>query len=77
MFLVFKLVLNSESGLINGLINYEVNNLKRKYHFQAVNLYKREEVIGNKKHIEKKKYPKPSLQMLENLVSYIVDKNNP
>lgn len=48
MFLVFKLVIPSESGIINGFINYEVNNLRRKYRFQAVNLYKREEVISLK-----------------------------
>lgn len=48
MFLVFKLVIGNDSGLINGFINYEVNNLRRKYRFQAVNLYKREEVISQK-----------------------------
>ena len=48
MFLVFKLVINQETGLINGFINYEINNLKRKYKFQAVNLYQREELIANK-----------------------------
>lgn len=48
MFLVFKLVIGKESGLINGFINYEVNNLRRKYRFQAVNLYQREEVISRR-----------------------------
>lgn len=48
MFLLFKLVIDNDSGLINGFINYEVNNLRRKYNFQAVNLYKREEVISIK-----------------------------
>lgn len=48
MFLVFKLVIGNDSGLINGFINFEVNNLRRKYNFQAVNLYKREEVISSK-----------------------------
>lgn len=48
MFLVFKLVIGNDNGIINGFINYEVNNLRRKYKFQAVNLYKREEVISSK-----------------------------
>jgi len=48
MFLVFKLVISSDSGIINGFINYEVNYLRTKYRFQAVNLYKREEVISQK-----------------------------
>lgn len=48
MFLVFKLVIGNDNGIINGFINHEVNKLKQKYHFQAVNLYKREEVISNK-----------------------------
>lgn len=48
MFLVFKLVIGNDSGIINGFINFEVNNLRRKYRFQAVNLYKREEVISSK-----------------------------
>lgn len=48
MFLVFKLVIGTDSGIINGFINFEINNLKRKYRFQAVNLYQREEVISSK-----------------------------
>ena len=48
MFLVFKLVIGNDKGIINGFINHEVNNLRRKYRFQAVNLYKREEIISNK-----------------------------
>lgn len=48
MFLVFKLVIPNETGIINGFINFEVNNLRRKYRFQAVNLYKREEIISSK-----------------------------
>lgn len=48
MFLVFKLVIGNDSGLINGFVNFEVNNLRRKYNFQAVNLYKREEVISQR-----------------------------
>lgn len=48
MFLVFKLVIDNDNGIINGFINYEVDKLRKKYHFQAVNLYKREEVISNK-----------------------------
>lgn len=48
MFLVFKLVINNDSGVINGFINYEINYLRNKYHFQSVNLYKREEVISKR-----------------------------
>lgn len=48
MFLVFKLVIGNDSGIINGFINFEINNLKRKYRFQAVNLYQREEVISRR-----------------------------
>lgn len=48
MFLIFKLVIGTDLGIINGFINYEVNNLKRKYHLEMVNLYQREEVIALK-----------------------------
>jgi len=48
MFLVFKLVIREDNGIINGFINSEVDRLRKKYKFQAVNLYKREEVISNK-----------------------------
>lgn len=48
MYLVFKLVIKNNSGLIDGLINQEVRYLSQKYHLRAVNLYQREEVIASK-----------------------------
>ena len=48
MYLLFKLVIQNDSGLVNGLINREVSRLRNKYRFNQVNLYKREEVIANK-----------------------------
>ena len=48
MFLLFKLVIGNESGLINGFINAEVNYLSHKYRFKYVNLYHREETISDK-----------------------------
>ena len=48
MYLLFKLVIQNDSGLVNGLINHEINRLRNKYRFNQVNLYKREEVIADK-----------------------------
>lgn len=47
IYLLFKLVINNNSALINGFINIEVNNLKNKYNINACNLYNREEVIAS------------------------------
>jgi len=48
MYLIFKLVIKNNCGLIDGLINKEISYLSRKYKIKIVNLYKREEVIANK-----------------------------
>lgn len=48
MYFIFKLVIKNNSGLIDGLINKEIQYLSNKYKIRMVNLYKREEVIANK-----------------------------
>lgn len=47
-YLIFRLVVKNDSGLILGLINREVCYLGSKYNLRAVNLYKREEYIADK-----------------------------
>lgn len=48
MYFIFKLVIKNNSGLVDGLINKEIQYLSNKYKIRMVNLYKREEVIANK-----------------------------
>lgn len=48
MYFVFKLVIKNPSGIINGLINREINYLSLKYSFRFANLYPKEEVIASK-----------------------------
>ena len=45
MYFVFKLVIKSSNGLIDGLINLEIKRLASKYAFRFANLYPREEAI--------------------------------
>lgn len=48
MYFVFKLVIKSSNGLIDGLINREIKILAAKYSFRFANLYPREEAIVDK-----------------------------
>lgn len=48
IYLLFKLVCKYDSGLMNGIINYEVSVISRKYNIQLPNFYRKEELIALK-----------------------------
>ena len=42
MYMIFKLVIKEDNSFINGLINYEIVRIGRKYHLKFINLYEKE-----------------------------------